>query len=222
MDWATLINTLQAFVAKLASIGTIGGIILGWALAQLTSFFKYLYTEKKQAASVRTTLSVEIDRDIELLKTFWDELMQSPVVKNPPPIAPNPEVGKQWHAQRLGGEILKRQFPVWSHLMLESQLSLLSSVLTVEQIKEIHRFHWHLDSITGLRGRLEQLNDEYFDTYREGWRKGSSLDTRAYEWVEAFKAAVVETIEKGNPLETTASKRAVLERAKNALARFLN
>jgi hypothetical protein len=140
---------------------------------------------------------------LELLKTFWDELIQSEIIKNPPPIASDPKIGKQWQAQMLGGEILKRQFPSWSHLMWESQLPLLSKVLTKEQVREIHKFHWQLESISDLRDRLYQLNTEYFNSYGEGWRTGSSLDHRACEWVETFKTTTVDTLEKGNPLQVT-------------------
>lgn len=109
--------------------GTLIGTILGFGLNSIQAN----QAKKQQIRAARSMISLELDRNLSLLRDYY-EVTQSAIL----------------------GETRELEFPppVWSHKMWESQMSLLPLALTVEELKQSHHHHTELDILTEIQAEV--------------------------------------------------------------------
>lgn len=136
--------------AIIGVVGIVIGTILGFVLNEIARWWREKRAEKKQIRAVRTMLSLEIDQNLALLRDFWSKTKDVDL----------PEDKPDRHNLILVRRLSESPLPLWSHKMWESQMPLLATALSEEEIKQVHRHHNKLDAITAIRTQLSTLKEE--------------------------------------------------------------
>jgi len=97
--------------------------------------------KKFQAKNARMMISVELSYNIEQLKHYYKGLTQETSLGQTRTLAP----------QEIASVSTKFPLPTWSHKMWESQLEIVPSSLSYDEISRVHEFHVQLDTITAIQ-----------------------------------------------------------------------
>lgn len=193
-------------------VGTILGTIVGFVLNEVATRQRERRLKKGQIQAVRTILSLEVDQNLAVLRDFWNKVNQVDRVDES---EQDPELAHL----RLARRLIDLPMPHWSHKMWESQMSLLATALSEEEIKRVHDLHNRLDTIATIRSTLSALASEEHEDWRAApkterglvplsaaWSLSRKFDKSAPGlWIECERV-VHETLDKGNPLQAETPK----------------
>lgn len=172
---------------------------MGLASSEISNLRRDRRKKRRKINSTRTLISLENERNIELLKDFWYKL------------------NKEEETDATGNDIsiilahrlIKMPMPSWNEVMWRNQASLLAITFTDEEIIAISSFNNCLEHLKLIYTKLIDLDTkdrEYNSTYASGGAKISSLprSNRFKEeapglWNE-FEQIALNLLEKGNPL----------------------
>lgn len=170
------------------------GVIMGLASSELSNWRKDRKSKRRKINSTRTLISIENERNLELLKDFWYKLNKTDL-----------DESKIDLAHRL----IKMPMPSWNETMWEKQASLLAITFSNKEIIAVSAFNNCLDILRSIYLKLVDLDTkdrEYNSTYAASGANLSPIprSNRFKEeapglWDE-FEEIAVNLIEKGNPL----------------------
>lgn len=138
----TLVSTLLAIAT------TIIGGVFGFILSEISTRRRELREEKQRALSVRTIVSLEIERNLESLRGFWKT------------VKPQTESAESRSPREAGRELVNTTLPPFSREALNSQLPLLALALKPEQIAPVFQFYDSLSAIQAIRRELATALDD--------------------------------------------------------------
>lgn len=169
---------------------------MGLGSSELSNWRRDKKTKRRKINSTRTLISLENERNIELLKDFWYKLNQSDEDEEESKIA-------------LSHKLIKMPMPCWDNFMWRKQASLLTITFRDKEIAAISSFNNSLEVLKSIYSKLIYLDAkdrEFNSTYASSGIKLSSLprSTRFKEeapglWDE-FEEITSELIKNGNPL----------------------
>jgi hypothetical protein len=186
-------------------LGTIIGTVLGFLLSEWSTKRREDRSEKRQAQSTRAILSLEIDSNLNLLRTFWARVNQ---LEN---FGQEPEERKR----KLAQNFIELPLPAWNREVLESQIPFLPAAAREEEIVRVFQFYDHLRRLEAIRNDLILAMEVQRDELRAA-TKGSVghgigrvfayLPPRPFDekspacWDEC-ESLVAQLLAKGNPLK---------------------
>ncbi len=180
-------------------ISTIIGVVMGLATSEISNLRRDRRKKNRKINSTRTLISLENDRNIELLKDFWYKL------------------NKEEETEAIGDELkiflahrlIKMPMPSWNEVMWRNQASLLAITFSDKEIISISSFNNCLEILKSIYTKMIDLDTkdrEFNSTYASSGAKLSSLprSNRFKEeapgmWDE-FEEITLNLLENGNPL----------------------
>jgi hypothetical protein len=180
-------------------ISTILGVVMGLATSEISNLRRDRRKKNRKINSTRTLISLENDRNIELLKDFWYKL------------------NKEEETEAIGAELkiflahrlIKMPMPSWNEVMWRNQASLLAITFSDMEIISISSFNNCLEILKSIYSKMIDLDTkdrEFNSTYASSGAKLSSLpnSNRFKEeapgmWDE-FEEITLKLLENGNPL----------------------
>jgi hypothetical protein len=180
-------------------ISTIIGVVMGLATSEISNLRRDRRKKNRKINSTRTLISLENDRNIELLKDFWYKL------------------NKEEETEAIGDELkiflahrlIKMPMPSWNEVMWRHQASLLAITFSDKEIISISSFNNCLEILKSIYTKMIDLDTkdrEFNSTYASSGAKLSSLprSNRFKEeapgmWDE-FEEITLNLLENGNPL----------------------
>jgi hypothetical protein len=180
-------------------ISTIIGVVMGLATSEISNLRRDRRKKNRKINSTRTLISLENDRNIELLKDFWYKLNKEEEIE---------ALGDEYKIF-LTHRLIKMPMPSCNEVMWRNQASLLAITFTDKEIIAISSFNHCLEHLKSIYSKLIDLDTkdrEYNSTYASSGAKISSLprSNRFNEeapvlWDE-FEEITLNLLEKGNPL----------------------
>lgn len=180
-------------------ISTILGVVMGLASGEISNLRRDKRKKRRKINSARTLISLENDRNIELLKDFWYKLNKD---------EESMTVGDDLKIT-LAHRLVKMPMPSWNEIMWRNQASLLAITFSDEEIISISSFNNCLELLKSIYSKLIDLDTkdrEYNSRYALSGAKISSLprSNRFKEeapglWDE-FEKITLTLLENGNPL----------------------
>ena len=175
-------------------LATCLGVVMGLGSSELSNWRRDRKSKRRKINSTRTLISLENERNLELLKDFWYKLNKTDI-----------DESKLDLAHRL----IKMPMPSWNETMWEKQASLLAITFSDKEIIAVSSFNNCLEILRSIYSKLVDLDAkdrEYNSTYASSGAKLSSIprSNRFHEeapsmWDE-FEKIAVNLIENGNPL----------------------
>lgn len=172
---------------------------MGLASSEISNLRRDRRSKKRKINSTRTLVSLENERNIELLKDFWYKLNKD---------EESEAVGDELKII-LAHRLIKMPKPSWNEIMWRNQASLLAITFSDKEIIAISSFNNCLELLKSIYSKLIDLDTkdrEYNSTYASSGAKLSSIprSNRFKEeapvlWDE-FEQITLNLIEKGNPL----------------------
>lgn len=180
-------------------ISTILGVVMGLASGEISNLRRDKRKKRRKINSARTLISLENDRNIDLLKDFWYKLNKD---------EKGMTVGDDLKIT-LAHRLVKMPMPSWNEIMWRNQASLLAITFSDEEIISISSFNNCLELLKSIYSKLIDLDAkdrEYNSRYALSGAKISSLprSNRFKEeapglWDE-FEKITLTLLENGNPL----------------------
>ncbi|EKF86572.1 hypothetical protein [Methanobacterium formicicum] len=180
-------------------ISTILGVIMGLASSEISNLRRDRRSKRRKINSTRTLISLENERNMELLKDFWFKLNK----------LEEDDVEEGELKITLAHWLIKMPMPSWNDLMWRKQASFLPITFIDKEIISISSFNNCLELLKSIYSKLIDLDAkdrEYNSTYASSGVKLSkvSRSNRFHEeapglWDE-FEEITLNLIEKGNPL----------------------
>lgn len=174
------------------------GVIMGLASSELSSWRRDKRAKKRKINSTRTLISLENERNLELLKDFWYKLNKT-----------DNEIGEELKID-LAHKLIKMPMPSWNNTMWSKQASFLAITFKDSEIIAVSSFNNCLEILRSIYSKLIDLDTkdrEYNSAYASSGAKLSSIprSNRFHEeatglWDE-FEEIALNLIEKGNPLK---------------------
>ena len=180
-------------------IATILGVVMGLASSEVSNWRRDRRSKKRKINSTRTLISLENERNIELLKEFWYKLNKNE----------ENEVEIDELKINLAHRLIKMPMPSWNDIMWRKQASLLAITFRDKEIIAISSFNNCLDVLKSIISKLIDLDTkdrEYNITYAASGVKLSSIprsnrfNEEAPSLWDEFEEISLKLIEKGNPL----------------------
>jgi hypothetical protein len=180
-------------------ISTILGVVMGLATSEISNLRRDRRKKNRKINSTRTLISLENDRNIELLKDFWYKL------------------NKEEETEAIGDELkiflahrlIKMPMPSWNEVMWRNQASLLAITFSDKEIISISSFNNCLEILKSIYTKMIDLDTkdrEFNSTYASSGAKLSSLprsnrfkEEAPVMWDE-FEEITLNLLENGNPL----------------------
>ena len=181
-------------------ISTILGVVMGLASSEISNRRRDRRKKNRKINSTRTLISLENDRNIELLKDFWYKLNKEEGTE---------EIGDEYKIN-LAHRLIKMPMPSWNEVMWRNQASLLAITFSDKEIIAISSFNNCLELLKSIYSKLIDLDTkdrEYNSTYASSGAKLSSLPSSNRFKEEApglwdeFEEISLNLLEKGNPLK---------------------
>ncbi len=181
-------------------ISTILGVVMGLASSEISNLRRDRRSKRRKINSTRTLISLENERNIELLKEFWYKLnndVSSDYVEDDGKII-------------LSHRLIKMPMPSWNEIMWRNQASLLAITFTEKEIISISSFNNCLKLLKSIYSKLVDLDSkdrEYNSTYASSGVNLSSIPTSNRFKEEApglwdeFETITLNILENGNPLK---------------------
>lgn len=180
-------------------IATILGVVMGLASSEISNLRRDRRTKRRKINSTRTLISIENERNIELLKDFWYKINKSDEI----------DADTDEFKIDLAHKLIKMPMPSWNNVMWSKQASLLAITFNDKEIIAISSFNNCFDVLKSIYSKLIDLDTkdrEYNSTYASSGIKLSSIprSNRFHEeapslWDE-FESITLNLIENGNPL----------------------
>ena len=180
-------------------ISTILGVVMGLATSEISNLRRDRRKKIRKINSTRTLISLENDRNIELLKDFWYKLNKD---------EENEAIGDELKIF-LAHRLIKMPMPSWNEVMWRNQASLLAITFSDKEIISISSFNNCLEILKSIYTKMIDLDTkdrEFNSTYASSGAKLSSLprSNRFKEeapgmWDE-FEEITLNLLENGNPL----------------------
>jgi len=180
-------------------ISTILGVVMGLATSEISNLRRDRRKKIRKINSTRTLISLENDRNIELLKDFWYKLNKE---------EENEAIGDELKIF-LAHRLIKMPMPSWNEVMWRNQASLLAITFSDKEIISISSFNNCLEILKSIYTKMIDLDTkdrEFNSTYASSGAKLSSLprSNRFKEeapgmWDE-FEEITLKLLENGNPL----------------------
>jgi len=127
----------------------VGGIILGFFLSLVATWWQEGRKKREQKESVCTLLRLEISQNLARLEDFW----QNRVLQLPDDGSYEPEEIEFLRRVNFIHELA----PEWLHVMWESQASNAPMALTKVQLQQVFDHHTNLARFTKLRALLAEV-----------------------------------------------------------------
>jgi hypothetical protein len=175
------------------------GVVMGLASSEISNLRRDKRRKRRKINSTRTLISLENERNIELLKDFWFKLNKD---------EESEAIGddlKIFLAHRL----IKMPMPSWNEVMWRNQASLLAITFNEKEIISVSSFNNCLEVLKSIYSKLIDLDTkdrEFNSTYASSGAKLSSLPSSHRFKEEAtglwdeFEEITLTLLEKGNPL----------------------
>ena len=187
-------------IAYTPLMATILGVILGLASSEFSFWRRDKKTKIRKINSTRTLISLENDRNLELLKEFWYKLNDN---EESEIVADDKE--KIGNAHRL----IKMPMPAWNSTMWNKQAQFLAITFTDREIISISAYNNCFQMLKSIYTKMVDLDTkdrEYNSTYA-----GNGVDLAMLPRSERFREEApclwdefenitLNLIEKGNPL----------------------
>jgi hypothetical protein len=180
-------------------VATILGVVMGLASSEVSNWRRDRRSKKRKINSTRTLISLENERNLELLKEFWYKLNKTDET----------EVETDQLKINSAHRLIKMPMPSWNDIMWRNQASLLAITFRDKEIIAISSYNNCLEVLRSIYSKLIDLDTkdrEYNSTYAGSGVELSSLPSskRFHEeapslWDE-FEEITLKLIEKGNPL----------------------
>jgi hypothetical protein len=181
-------------------MATILGVIMGLASSEFSYWRRDKTAKKRKINSTRTLISLENERNMELLKEFWYKLNGSDE---------DPEETDKLKIS-YAHKLIKMPLPHWNTVMWTKQASLLAIAFKDKEIIEVSSFNNCFQKLKSIYTKLIDLDAkdrEYNSSYAGSGVDMSNLprSDRFREeapclWDE-FEEITVYLIKKGNPLK---------------------
>lgn len=152
---------------------TILGVILGLASSEFSNWRRDRKRRRSKKNSTRTLISLENERNMELLKEFWYKLNDAEETE-----------AEDEKKISLAHRLIKMPLPSWNQVMWNKQASLLAITFTDKEIIEISGFYNCLQKLKSIYTKLIDLDTkdrEYNSTYA-----GSGVDLASLPRSERF------------------------------------
>jgi hypothetical protein len=172
---------------------------MGLASSEISNLRRDRRTKKRKINSTRTLISLENERNLELLKDFWFKLNKTE----------ENDVEKDELKINLTHRLIKMPMPSWNDIMWRKQASLLAITFTDKEIIAISSFNNCLEVLKSIYSKLIDLDTkdrDFNSTYASSGVKLSIIprSNRFQEeapslWDE-FEEITLKLIENGNPL----------------------
>ena len=181
-------------------ISTILGVVMGLASSEISNRRRDRRKKNRKINSTRTLISLENDRNIELLKDFWYKLNKEEGTEG---------IGDEYKIN-LAHRLIKMPMPSWNEVMWRNQASLLAITFSDKEIIAISSFNNCLELLKSIYSKLIDLDTkdrEYNSTYASSGAQLSSLPSSNRFKEEApglwdeFEEISLNLLEKGNPLK---------------------
>ena len=179
-------------------VTTCVGVVMGLASSELSSWRRDRKAKRRKINSTRTLISLENDRNLELLKEFWYKLNKT-----------EGEVENDELKIDMAHRLIKMPMPSWNDAMWSKQASLLAITFKDKEIIAVSSFNNCLEILRSIYSKLIDLDTkdrEYNSTYASSGANLSSIprSKRFHEeapglWDE-FEKITLNLIENGNPL----------------------
>jgi hypothetical protein len=173
---------------------------MGLASSEISNYRKDRRTKKRKINSTRTLISLENERNMELLKEFWYKLNNLEI---------DDELNDKLKID-LAHKLIKMPVPSWNDIMWEKQASLLAITFEEKEIIRISSYNNCLRVLKSIYYKLIDLDAkdrEYNSTYAASGVNLSSIphSNRFNEeapglWDESEEISI-KLIENGNPLK---------------------
>lgn len=181
-------------------ITTIVGVVMGLGSSELSNWRRDKKAKRRKINSTRTLISLENERNLELLKEFWYKLNKSE----------EDEVSEDESPIDIVHRLIKMPMPCWDDFMWKKQASLLTITFKDKEIVAISSFNNSLESLKSIYSKLVDLDAkdrEFNSAYASRGAEMSSLphSNRFKEeapglWDE-FEEITSCLIKNGNPLD---------------------
>lgn len=173
--------------------------MMGLASSEISNLRRDRRSKRRKINSTRTLISLENERNMELLKDFWFKLNRT---EEDDPDDTELNI-------ILAHRLIKMPMPSWNDLMWRKQASFLPITFSDKEIISISSFNNCLELLKSIYSKLIDLDTkdrEYNSTYASSGVKLSSLprSNRFHEeapglWDE-FEEITIKLIKNGNPL----------------------
>ena len=180
---------------------TILGVSMGLASSELSNWRKDKKTKRRKINSTRTLISLENERNLELLKEFWYKLNKT---------EEDEVIECDDFKIDMAHRLIKMPMPSWNDTMWSKQAPLLAITFKDKEIIAVSSFNNCLDILISIYSKLVDLDNkdrEYNSTYASGGAELSLIphSNRFHEeapglWDE-FEEIAVNLIGRGNPLK---------------------
>lgn len=180
-------------------MATILGVTMGLVSSEFSYWRRDRKTKNRKKNSTRTLISLENERNLELLKEFWYKLNKED----------NRAEDDDDRKRELAHLLIKMPQPSWNNVMWSKQASLLAITFTDEEIIEISSYNNCFEVLNSIYTKLLDLDNkdrEYNSSYASSGVDMSYLprSNRFHEeapslWDE-FEKITLNLIRKGNPL----------------------
>jgi hypothetical protein len=173
---------------------------MGLASSELSNWRRDKRSKRRKINSTRTLISLENERNIELLQEFWDKL-------NKPD---QTEAGGEGLKIDLSHRLIKMPRPCWNSIMWRKQASLLAIAFSEKEIINISYFNNSLEVLKSIYSKLIDLDtkDREFNSAYAGNGDSSSPLPRSKRFHEEapilwdeLEEITLGLIGKGNPLK---------------------
>ena len=139
----------------LTVLGTISGVITGFLLNEINTRRK----EKRQIQSVRMLISLEIDKNIEMLYDLWDKVNKI-----------DPDNENEDKMTNSEYKLINLPSTYWKNESWKSQISFLPIALNKDEIRKVNDFYDDIENIKSIQLSLLSLAEED----AKGWRAVNS------------------------------------------------
>ena len=179
---------------------TVLGVVMGLGSSELSNWRKDKKAKRGKINSTRTLISLENERNLEMLKEFWYKVNKS---------EENEAFGEESKID-LAHKLIKMPMPCWDDFMWRKQASLLTMTFKDKEIIDISSFNNSLEVLISIYSKLIDLDAkdrEFNGMFASSGAELSSIprSNRFKEeapglWDE-FEEITLELIKIGNPLD---------------------
>jgi hypothetical protein len=172
--------------------------IIGGIVGSVASFLFVLWMnrsdQRQQTQAVRTLISLEIEHNLMLLRSFWERVNKA--------ISADVNAGREVH--NMISEMVALPLPRWSRRAWESQIALLPQAVDSEIVlKQIHAHYTDLELIVAIRDQIMILRQA--PRTLTGDNIAYSINTPIL--YDECKRIVTDMLDVGNPLQKNKKKR---------------
>ena len=185
-------------------IYTLVGIVFGFSLDWIATYLRERRVKEQQIRSVRAIISLEIDQNLDVVKSFWSKLNQYDSLKN----------NLSQNKRELAQIFVKSHLSVWQRNVFVSQMYFLPTALSEAEIIQVFHFYDRLNMLDAIRTNLTSAFSEQENIFMEetspaeagyrsaplGYSPPQMFNEKADELWNECRNLFAQTIARGNPL----------------------